>query len=502
MLPTAALIVVCAAVTPTADARPAAQPVTGEVRTQADKATAALEAGRFAEAIELLEGLVKQMPGDAGLHLNLGMALTMGGQAARAVPVLQRALTLQPGMLPANLFLGLAQLDLGAPDKAVTSLERVVATDPDNAYARQALGQAYSMLDRHDKAVEQFEFLRQAQPANPQVLAALGQGYEQVARDAFASLQQLGPDAPHVWLLVADVLTVQEKYPQALDLLRKAQTALPGFPGIHESVASVYTSTGHADWAAAEMGKAKAPDCKTLPVACAVLEGRHQDALRRTAGARQAAALYWRAKAANELAAATFESLDGLPPSMERHLVRAGILRDQGQAMAAADELKQALALSPGNPEIERELAGALFAARDADQALPLLEKLAERAPDDLDVAVAYAEVLMQTQRMDTAIPLLKKAVAARPDWPQAHSALGRALMAKGEAQQALPHLEKALGSDQDGSLHYQLAQAYQRIGQTDKAKAMLEKYQAMQAAAPPEADETAAPTAITPPVP
>lgn len=486
---------------PAADAQPANA---ATLKAQADRAGEALQAGRFPEAIAILEDLVKQMPSDAGLHLNLGMALTMSGQPARAVPVLEHALSLQPDMLPGNLFLGLAHLEAGAPAKAVTSLEKVVAVDRDNAYARQGLAQAYATLAQHDRAIEQLDVLRRLQPDSPRLLAAVGRGYEQVARQAFEQLQELGPDSPHVWLLVADVLMAQEKYPQAFELLRKAQAALPGFPGIHESIAAIYAATDHADWARAEQDKAagNAPDCATLPVACAFLKGEHQDALRRTRGATQAAALYWRTRAANELAGSTFDALEQLPPSLERHLVRADILRGQGQTLPAADELRKALALSPGNPEIERDLAGALFAARKTDEALPLLARLVAASPDDPELAVGYAEMLVQTQQMDPAIPLLQKALSARPDLLPAHSALGRALVAKGDAAGAIPHLEKALPADEDGSLHYQLAQAYQRTGQADRAKATLQVYQQMQQAAQPLPDAAAPVSSITPPAP
>lgn len=479
------------------------QPAAGSHKAQADKAGAALEAGNFPEAIAILRMLVAELPSDPGLHLNLGMALTMSGQAAQAVPVLERALALQPDMLPGNLFLGLAHLESGSPGRAVTPLEKVVAADADNGYARQALGQAYTMLEQHDRAVEQFEVLRRTQPKDPQVIAALGQGYERVARQAFEQLQELDPDSPHVWLLVADVLRTQEKYPQAFELLRKAQDALPGFPGIHEHIAEIYAATGHADWAATEKARAEPADCTKLPVACAVLEGEHRDALQRTRGATQAAALYWRARAANELASRTFDALGQLPPSVAGHLVRADIYRAQGQALPAADELRKALALSPGNVEIERDLAGALFAARNTDEALPLLARLVARTPDDPELAVGYGEMLVQTQQIDAAIPILEKALAAKPGLVQGHSALGRALLATGDAAGAAPHLEQALPLDEDGSLHYQLAQAYMRTGQAERAKPLLEKYQELQQAAQPAPDDTAASTtAITPPVP
>ncbi len=489
-----------------AAAASAQQAPPADLQARLTRAQEALQAGRYDEAIPLLEVLARELPAETGIHLNLGMALTLSGHPGKAIAPLQRAVKGDPDLLPASLFLGLAYIESGAPDKAVAPLEKVISLDRDNRYAREALAQAFAMLEQPDRAVEQYEALRRAHPNDPQVLAATGRAYEDVARSAFAALQELDPDSPHVWLLVADVLTVQERYPQAFDLLRKAEAALPGFPGIHESVARVYAASGHDEWAAAERRKAEAapPDCKTLPVACAYLEGKYADALSRTRGATSAAALYWRARAANDLASQTFAALDRLPPSVERHLVRADIYRGQGEALPAADELRKALALAPGDPRIERDLAGALFAARKTDEALPLLKKLLAATPGDAELAVGYGEMLVQTQQMDEAVPVLTRALESRPDLLPGHSALGRALLAKGDAAAAVAHLEKALPTDGDGSLHYQLAQAYQRTGQADRAKAMLAKYQELQQAAPapPAEDGSAAPSTIRPPAP
>ena len=104
--------------------------------------------------------------------------------------------------------------------------------------------------------------------------------------------------------------------------------------------------------------------------------------------------------------------------------------------------------------------------------ALPLLEKLHGLAPDAPDLQVALGEALLQAQQVERAIDLLPKAVAADPSMVQAQASLGRALVQAGEFARAVPHLEKALPTDADGSVHYQLAQAMQRTGKPERAKA------------------------------
>ena len=487
---------------PTLAQQPASGPQgTSTLRAQAE---AAMQASRFGEAEAILQKIVAAAPTDALAHMQLGMARAMGGRIEDAVAPLREALRLKPDLLPARLFLGISYLELGRPQDAVAPLRQVLEADKANANARQALAEALLALERHAEASTELKVLSEAQPQSAQVWAALGRSYEGIAREAFGRLQSIDPDSPYVWLLVADVLTIEEKYPQAFSLAKKAQAALPDLPGVHRTLARLYGASGHADWAAVEQQRAtdeKLP-CATLPVACAYLSGRLEEALTRTASASQPAALYWRVRAANDLAGQSFDRLEKLPPSVERYVIRAGIARDQGQPLEAVAQLREALKLAPGDPGIERELASALHAARDFEAALPLLEKLHAMAPGAPDLLVALGDTLLQSQQIDRAVGLLEKAVAADPGLLDAHAALGRALLQSGDAAKAAPHLEKALPIDHDGSLHYQLAQAMQRTGNAERAKALLAEYQKRaQATAPAPVAPSEADT-ITPPVP
>jgi predicted Zn-dependent protease len=472
------------------------------LRTQGESA---MEASRFSDAEAIYQKLIGLTPTDPIAHMQLGMARAMGGKTADAIGPLREAVRLRPDLLPAKLFLGISYMELGRPKDAVGPLRQVVQADKDNPNARQALAEALLTLEQFAEASTQLEALALSQPQSPQVWAALGRSYEGVAREAFAKLQALDADSPYVWLLAADVLTVEEKYPQAFSLIRKAQTALPTLPGVHHTLARVYLASGHADWAAIEQKRAEEeqPACSTVPVACAYLTGKLEDVMARTAAASQPTALYWRARAANDLAARSFETLEKLPPSVERYVVRAGIARDQNQPLEAAAQLREALKLAPADPSLERELAGALYAARDFEGALPLLEKLYGMAPDAPDLQVALGEALLQAQQVDRAVALLTKAVATVPTMIPAHASLGRALVQAGEFEKAIPHLEKALADDADGSVHYQLAQAMQRTGKQERAKILLAEYQKRsQAASPPALTTPLDVPAITPPVP
>src|SRR5438876_9433503 len=78
-----------------------------------------MAAGRYAEAVRVYRELVQALPGNAGLLVNLGMALHLWGRDAEAVPPLETALRLQPSAFPAALFLGASRLRLGRAAAAV-----------------------------------------------------------------------------------------------------------------------------------------------------------------------------------------------------------------------------------------------------------------------------------------------------------------------------------------------------------------------------------------------
>jgi predicted Zn-dependent protease len=89
-------------------------------------------------------------------------------------------------------------------------------------------------------------------------------------------------------------------------------------------------------------------------------------------------------------------------------------------------------------------------------------------------------DTLLDLQRSKEALPLLKRAVLRDPKSPAAHKALARCELATGEPANAIPHLKLVLASDEDGTLHYQLAQAYRANGQIELSKKMLSDYDSM----------------------
>ena len=61
----------------------ALEPQSADLVRRSQAAAAAMQKGSFDEAVRMYQELVRAVPGDAGLLMNLGMALAMGGTRRR-----------------------------------------------------------------------------------------------------------------------------------------------------------------------------------------------------------------------------------------------------------------------------------------------------------------------------------------------------------------------------------------------------------------------------------
>ena len=167
------------------------------------------------------------------------------------------------------------------------------------------------------------------------------------------------------------------------------------------------------------------------------------------------------------------------------------------------------MAAQPADAATKRMLAIAWINARAYDKALPLLRDDPEREKDaSLQTAYgmallrrgrpAEAERILATQldaqgeagdllvllgqaqadqkKDDLAIATLRRALAKNAKAADADATLGGIYLRRGRAQEALPHLEAAARlAPGDAAVREQLAQAYQKLGQTELANRELE---------------------------
>ena len=433
-----------------------------------------MAAGRFADAIPLYEELVRAAPDNPGLLLNLGLAEHMAGQHRKAIPHFQAVLKTQPENIPARLSLGVAHLELGEPALAVAPLQKVLAADAANTAARGMLAQALLSLGRVKEAAANFRQLAAQTPNDSKAWYGLGKSYESVSAGAFEQLGRTAPESCWMLALVADSRVQRGQYRSAFYLYRHALEKNPAMGGVHAAIAEVYRKTGHAEWAAAETRLEPAKPAAPNP-------------------------LYADAKQYNQLALEAFSRLAALPESVEYHQLRAETMRGQGQHLESVKEWRAAMAMQPGNRKLEKEIAMSLYLGADYKSAAPLFLKF---QPMTAELNYMEGDSLLHLEEADKAIRYLEAAVRADAKMLAARASLGLAYAKTGASAKAISHLEAAAAVDEDGSLSYQLARAYQAAGQPERAKKALEQYQEILKKAQAQKDELSKEAQITAPPP
>lgn len=449
---------------------------------KSEEARQLMAAGKYEAAVPLYKDLVKALPRETGLLLNLALAQHMAGHEAESIPNFEAVLKARPDTLPALLSLSAARLALGQPRQAIAPLEKAVAADPSNRNARGMLAGACLDTGRFEQAAELYRKLTSEAPDDPRAWYGLGMSYQSIATAALERIRQADQKSPYLAVLVGGTRVQRRQYHSAFFFYREALKQLPGLHGIHAALADVYRKTGHTDWAAEEEAKERAlplADCQTHAAECQFLAGKDLDVLKVPHTARPSPeTFFWQAKAAGELAFQAFFRLGQLPPSVELHRFRAEVARNQNQPLESVKEWKAALALAPNDARLQQELATSLFMAGDYRAALEQAEATLKMAGPSAKLNFVAGDSLVRLEEPERGVPYLRAAVKADPELLAAKASLGLALSRLGQTTEAIPLLEKALELDDDGSLHYQLARAYQAVGNQEKARASMGRYQ------------------------
>lgn len=440
-----------------------------------------MRARRFAEAIPIYREMVKALPDNPGLIMNLGLSLHFTGHFRESIPQFEKVLTLDPKQEAAWFFLGTSYFQLGEPARAVEPLGKAVRAQADNIEAREMLADALLELERFEQAEGQFKKLTELEPQNAAAWYGLGLCYESLAGQSYVKVEETATESGY-WFALLAASRSQRQRSSSFFFYRKALEQMPNLRGVHTAVAEIYKATGHEDWAAAEEEKERAippPDCAVQRLECDFWAGRFQELVESSPKqGRTAETHYWLSRTYSQLALVAFNRLGNLPPSSQKHALSARIYRNQNRHLESVREWQEALKLRPGDSRFQEELVVSLRQARDYKSAQPLLEDFIKRQPDSVHLNFLLGDTLLNLQQAEEAIPYLNKAIRLDPTQLVARASLGRAYILINQAEEAISHLKAALSLDRDGNLHFQLARAYQRTNQRDLAREMLAEYQ------------------------
>ena len=468
----------------------------------ARSASQAMAERRFGEAAEIYAQLAREFPNEPTLQANLGMALHFSDRDREAIQPLQTAALAMPSSFPAHFALGASLSRLGRYSEAVAPLRTSTRVNPQHPFAHILLGEALEAVGEYAQAATAWRALRGLASKNPYAHAGLVRCNEELVAMATDQLRERDPESAYMLRFLGRAKLAARQYPSALYLFRSALERQPGVRAVHEAIAALYEGAGQPEWARVEREKAESlpeADCSAMQSAeCNFAAGRF-DLAPPLASDSSSSDLFWAARSYARLAEQSFEKLAALPESVEKLTLVADLFAAQGQYSSAADACRRALEMGEASGNLERQLAELLYLSRRIEEARPLLERFHSSDANDPRWAAMLGNLLAQEREYEKAVPLLETSLALPGAPASVRLDLGRSYLALDKPDEALPHLKSSLGLDTDGSIHYQLAQAYQRLGMREQAREALAEYRELDARKREET-EAGASLAITAP--
>lgn len=196
------------------------------------RARDALQRGRFADVVAILEPLIEQSPESDALYAPLGAAYLRLGRFEEAQQAYAMSLRQDPDH-PGNLCgLGDALRQLGGVEEAVTVYERVLASWPEYGQAHSRLGLIRARQGNHAKALEHFRRFAELSPSSPNAHANLanalmaGQKVEEAVQELETALE-LSPEYEPALRVYWNYLWAAGRHKEAVAALRQACDAFP-----------------------------------------------------------------------------------------------------------------------------------------------------------------------------------------------------------------------------------------------------------------------------------
>jgi tetratricopeptide (TPR) repeat protein len=402
------------------------------------KAVAQYEAGRYREAVQPLERLVKEAPDSFEVHELLGLVYAAQSEDAKANEHLAKAVRLKPNDVAAHSNLAASFARLGKLDQAQEQFAKAAELAPNNFDTNHNLGEIY--VHRGDLA-KAIPYLKKAQEIEPK---SYNNGYD---------------------LSLAYFMNgrLEEARFSVKTLLKVKDTG-----ELHNLLAQVEEKAGNFVEAATQFEAA----AHLEPSESNLFDWGGELLLHRTL----------------DPAVQVFEEGTKRYPSSARMMVGLGMAYyARGNYDDAVRTFLRAADLDPTDARCYKFLSRAYDSSpSQATEVIERFKRYVELQPNNGRALYYYAMSLWKGKRtQDPTLDLkqieslLERAVAADPKLAEAYVQIGNLNSDRGRFADAIPQYQKALELDEDlVDAHYRLGQAYVRTGQRDKGQEQLMAYQ------------------------
>jgi tetratricopeptide (TPR) repeat protein len=399
----------------------------------------ALARGDTPSAIADFRAVTKDQPESLEVMMRLAQAHVSNREPQLAVETIGRAKSVRPGDPQARLLVAEVKASTGDRQGALSEVEAALKLDPNHAGALMRKADLEGALKKEGEAEKTLSKLGELHPEDPQVpyrkgMLLLGQGRLPGAESDFHRALALRPGAIEPLTALSNVYFAQQQPDKAVKLLEHTLAQKPRQFAIEVLLGRVHERAGRLAPAEASLRKAveDAPEAEVV----------HQEL----------AAFFERQGNANMAVEILNSALASMPQSVGLRMRLADLQRKAGSMDLAIAQYEEILKVRPGNDAAANNLASLLLDEhRDKvsfDRALTLTTRFKTSAN------VAYQDTLgwahARAGKLDEALPLLRRVAEVAPDVPVFQYHLGAALFQKGDRVEAKLALQRAANAKED----------------------------------------------------
>jgi tetratricopeptide (TPR) repeat protein len=423
---------------------------------------------RLDEGLKELAAYIQRHPDDPVAYYDLAQ-FSWRTNPQQALDQLSTAVRLDPHFLAARYGRAWLLHRLGRTAESLPDLLAAVRISPDNLRTLDQLGLAYLSLDQPSEAEKVLRRALAVSPDDAEVLMHLGRalmalGHEEEAQHFFDKFQKVRPrrvrdPRTEPGMIELATMPAAERTKREVERLRQDAHSHPGDPELQLHLALLLLADGRVEEATGEFRTLLTmnADARIWAEAGAPLvrAGQYElarDFLKRAAADRPEARL--------DLAIALFftegpkQALQVIEevPDGERAgdylFMKARILDAAGQGEAAEKVLEEGLRHSTSRPDVAQQGALLLLLHDRKAEALDILKRAIESAPDDADLLLTHAIVLGLMDQNSAAEHALNQIESRWPEWNRPYLAHGLVLEGIGRAKEARQRLETAIALD------------------------------------------------------
>lgn len=216
------------------------------------------ELGRVRKSVQTLRRGLSQIPQDAFLHQSLGVFLHNRGRIKEALRNLRKAARLNPALPRIQLMLGDLLLKMGEHETALGHYRKHLEANPDDRAVQSRSAYLLGKLGRHQELLDILMPLYEAGTDDPDIHNNIGSALVQMGRLSEAEkfilrAFELDPARWEFNTNLAGLHMAHERIDAAVEVFKRLKARDPGNPQPGTDLACAYMRQGEEDLALAEL---------------------------------------------------------------------------------------------------------------------------------------------------------------------------------------------------------------------------------------------------------